>query len=74
MAVTGRTGADAIFIALKHICRILAKYNAKLTAVVSAAQSAGAITAGEAATITAFLGTANAACFAFERLAAYSGF
>ncbi len=74
MAVTGKTGADAIFIALKHICRLLIKYNLKLTAAIAAAQAAGAITAGQAASINTFISVATATCSAFEALAAYTGF
>jgi hypothetical protein len=74
MAVTGKTGADAIFIALSHICRLITKYQLKLTSAVVAAQAAGAITAGQAAAITAFIATANAACAAFQALSFYTGF
>jgi hypothetical protein len=74
MAVTGKTGADAIYVALKHICHVLSKYNAKLVAVVAAALAAGAITAAESAAILAFIAAAQAACDAFAQLAAYSGF
>lgn len=74
MAITGKTGADAIFIALKHICRLLAKYDLKLRSVVLAAQTAGAITADQATTINSFLNVANATCSAFNALANYSGF
>lgn len=74
MAVTGKTGADAIFGLLKRICHVLTKYSAKLNAVVDAAQAAGAITAGDATTIKAFITIAVATCDAFGKLAAYSGF
>jgi len=74
MALTGKTGADAIFGALKRICHVLVKYNTKLLAVVDAAQAAGAITAGDATTIKAFITVAVATCDAFGKLAAYSGF
>jgi hypothetical protein len=74
MALTGKTGADAIFIALKHICHVLTAYNLKLHAVIVAAQGAGAITAGQATTIDNFINAASVACAAFEALAAYSGF
>lgn len=74
MAVTGKTGADAIFIALRHVCRILTKYQTRLTAVVAAAAGAGAITAGQQAAINTFISVAVATCSAFEALAAYSGF
>lgn len=74
MAVTGRTGADAIFQALAHICRVIVKYQSKLNAVVTAARVAGAITVAQETTINNFLAVASATCVAFEALAAYSGF
>lgn len=74
MAVTGKTGADAIFGALRHICHVLVKYQAKLIAVVVAAETAGAITAAEALTINNFIAVAVVTCSAFNHLADYSGF
>jgi hypothetical protein len=74
MATTGKTGADSIFQSFKHICHVLTKYNAKFVAVVAAAQAAGAISAEDAALITAFLTAATATCDALGRLAGYSGF
>lgn len=74
MAVTGKTGADAIFIALRHICHVITRYQTRLVAVVAAAAGAGAITAGQQAAINAFLGVAVGTCSAFEALAVYSGF
>jgi acetyl-CoA carboxylase carboxyltransferase component len=74
MAVTGKTGADAIFKALHHICTVLNKYETKLIAVVAAAQSAGAITSDQASKINAFITVASATCDAFSALADYSGF
>jgi hypothetical protein len=74
MASTGKTGADAIFLALRHICRIITRYQSKLNAVVVAAENAGAITPTQATTITNFIATAALACSAFEALANYSGF
>ncbi len=74
MAVTGKTGADAIFVSLKHICRVLTKYQTKLNAAVAAAAAAGAITSGQQAAINAFIAVAVATCSAFEALATYAGF
>lgn len=74
MAITGKTGADAIFKALKRICIVLTKYQAKLQAVVIAAETAGAISAADATTINAFITVAGATCSAFDRLSQYSGF
>jgi hypothetical protein len=74
MAVTGKTGADAIFIALRHICRVVTKYQSRLNAVIAAAAAEGAITAAQATMITNFIGTIALLCSAFEALAGYSGF
>ena len=74
MALTGKTGADAIFKALKRIAIVLSHYSGKLSAVVVAAQAAGAITSGDAAAIEAFLVGFTAALNAFEKLAEYAGF
>lgn len=74
MAVTGKTGADAIAKSLKHICRVLIAYRTKLDAVIDAAASAGTITSAQAAEAHAFVASADAACQIFILIAGYSGF
>jgi hypothetical protein len=74
VAITGRTGADAVYIAVKHICTVLNKYRSKFEAVVVAAQGAGAISSAEATYITNFLSVADALCVALLHLSEYSGF
>lgn len=74
MAYTGRTGADGILRAIDRICKIVAKYNSKLDAVITAAQAAGAVTSAQAATCRELAAGALAYCAAFEALADYSGF
>lgn len=74
MAITGKTGADAVFIALKRICIVLSHYRAKLDAVIDAAVAANVITSGQATTAHDFLATANTVCAVFEAVAGYSGF
>lgn len=74
MAVTGKTGADAIFKALKRICIVLSHYQFKLIAVVDAAETASAITADQATKIRNFISVATVTCDAFQALADYSGF
>lgn len=74
MAVTGKTGADAIFKALKRICIVLSKYQHKLTEVVAAARTAGAITTDQQTKINNFIAVAVVTCDAFQSLADYSGF
>lgn len=74
MPVTGKTGADAIFVAMAHICRLIVKYGAKLDIVITGAQNAGAITAVDANNIRTFISIAVDVCSAFSKLAQYSGF
>lgn len=74
MAITGKTGADAVFIALRHICRVIVKYRLKLDNVITAAQTAGVITVDQAETAHNFVNTAQAVCTVFELIAGYSGF
>ena len=74
MALTGKTGADAIFRALKRICIVLSHYSAKLDLAITAAQAAGVINATQAAAMRNFVGDALALCAAFDLLAGYSGF
>lgn len=74
MALTGKTGADAIFIALSHICRVIAKYRSKLDNVIDAAVTASVITSAQATTAHDFVSTASTVCGVFELIAGYSGF
>lgn len=74
MAITGKTGADAIFKAIKRICIVLTHYRVKFVAVTSAAQTAGVITEEQAVLINDFIGTSALLCAALEALAGYSGF
>lgn len=74
MPVTGKTGADAIFVALKHISRLIVAYNLKLSAVITQARAAGAITADQETSIRLFLANATAFALAFEALSEFSGF
>lgn len=73
MAITGKTGADAIFKALKHICKVLNSYGAKLDAVISAAVTAEVLTADQAAVARNFISVAQVACSVFDTLSNYSG-
>jgi hypothetical protein len=74
MALTGKTGADAVFKALKRICIVLSHYSAKLTAVVDAAQADGKITTQQQTDAHLFIASALIFCTAFELVADYSGF
>lgn len=73
MARTGKTGADAIAQSMKHICRVIIAYSAKLHAVIDAAQGAGVITAEQATQAHAFVAAADGNCQIFVLIAGYSG-
>jgi hypothetical protein len=74
MAVTGKTGADAVFQALRWICRIIGKYRTKLDNVIDAAEAAAVITSGQATIAHDFVASAVVTCSIFEAIAGYSGF
>lgn len=74
MAVTGKTGADAIYQSMFHICRVFLKYNVKYRNVVSLALAAEVITSEQATQINAFLDDASPLCAALALVASYSGF
>lgn len=74
MAVTGRTGADAVFKALHRICIVLTKYRTKLDTVIDAAKDNNVITTQQATDAHAFISTADTVCSIFELVAGYSGF
>jgi hypothetical protein len=65
MAITGKTGADAIARSLSHICRVINAYAAKLS---------GWITSDQADVARAFVSSADAACQVFKIIAKNSGF
>jgi hypothetical protein len=70
--MAGKTGADAVFLALSHICRVIGRYHTKLDVVIDAAAVAGAITSGQAATAHAFVDAAVATCAIFKAIAEYN--
>lgn len=74
MALTGKTGADAVFKALKRICLVIAHYGPKLQAVITSAEGADVITTDQATAARALVSSAQGACDAFALIAKYSGF
>jgi hypothetical protein len=74
MPVTGKTGADSVYVFLKHICHIITKFGPKLTTVIDTAVSVGAISADEAVVARAFVTGAQAACNIWAKIAGISGF
>lgn len=74
MPITGKTGADAIFKAIKRIAIVISHYAPKFLATVAVMESGGQITAVEAATIRAFISGLNDLVTALSKVADYSGF
>lgn len=74
MAITGRTGADAIHQAVKKQQATLNRYAAKMDTVISLAIAAGVLTSGEGALIRAYIVAMQSAAAAIEKLSDYSGF
>jgi len=66
-----KNGSNAIFSLLRHVCRVIFKYQTKLLAFVSLAESDSVITSAQAATVTAFISAAVGICAVFEILANY---
>jgi hypothetical protein len=74
MAVTGKTGADALYHFQLKALHTLARYAPKLDAVITAAQAAGAITASDATILRTFVAAMAETVTALKKLADYSGF
>lgn len=74
MAVTGKTGGDAIYKAIKRILIVESHYGAKLDAVMTIMVSLGLLDAADAAVVRLFLGQLPALLAALAKIADYSGF
>lgn len=74
MAVTGKTGADAISKALNRQAINVQKYGPKFNGALPDAVSTGAITSTERDIIVAFVASIPAAKSAMVKFAAYCGF
>lgn len=74
MPVTGKTGADAVFKAVKRIAIVLSHYAPKFLAVVAVMEAGGNITAADAAAIRGFVSALNDLLAALSKVADYSGF
>lgn len=70
----GKSGADAIFVALEKICRILSRYHAKCDQAIDAALASGVITSDQATAAHLFVDTAQVTCDIFRLVASNSGF
>lgn len=70
--MAGKTGADAIFVALHHICRTLNAYRSKANALIDAAVAASVITSAQGTTAKDFIAGASALCDIFALLAGFN--
>lgn len=66
-----RTGVVAVFFAVKHICHIITRFGATLTAAIDAAVADSLITSDQAVTAKNFLIAATAACEIFQAISGY---
>lgn len=73
-AVTGKTGADAIFKALHRCCIVLGKYEVKLIAVINLMHTSALLTDAQQTAALTFIAASTAACDVFKVIADYSGF
>lgn len=70
----GKSGADAIFVALERVCKVLNRYEAKLRSAVAAAETGGVITSDQATAAYLFIDGARVTCAIFGLIASNSGF
>lgn len=70
--MAGKTGADAIFVAVGHICRVVTKYRSKLDTVIDAAAAAAVITSAQATAAHDFVAAAQTTCVIFGLIADFN--
>lgn len=70
----GRSGADATFKALHHICIVIQRYGSKLVTAVDLTLAAGLITSDQATAAKTFIVGSRALCDIFDIIAKNSGF
>jgi len=74
MAITGKTGADAIHKTLKRQVIVYGKYHGKLSATISTMQTGGLLTGTEASQAQAYINAIASNEAIFKKIADYSGF
>jgi len=74
MSFLGKSGADAVFVALNHICKVVNRYHVKLDAAIDQAATDGVIGSGEATAAHAFIDAASITCEIFKLVSGNSGF
>jgi hypothetical protein len=67
-----KTGADAVFVALRAICHTITRYRTKLDAVIDDAVVAAVITSDQATAAHTFVAAAAATCAIFELVAEFN--
>jgi len=70
--MAGKTGADAVFRALAHICQVLNAYRSKLDAIIDAAVVADVIPEEAGLIAHDFLAAAQATCLIFAKIAEFN--
>lgn len=73
MPFLGKNGSDAIFLALKHICRVILRFHVKLDAAIDQAVSDSVITSDQADIAHTFVDTVEGVCLVFQLVAGNSG-
>lgn len=74
MSIRGRTGADAMAIALAHMCRVYLGYAIKLRAKVQEQVDSGTLTTDQGEQLFQFLDQLNVTCTLMRIVADNSGF
>lgn len=70
--MASKSGADAVFVALRAICHTITRYRVKLDTVIDDAETAGRIDSSQAAIAHNFVAAANATCAIFELVAEFN--
>lgn len=72
MAATGKTGADAVFKAIDHICKVNARFGPRLRNVVVLTAAAELITGTQETALLGFLDGLSGLCAAWDAVATFS--
>lgn len=70
----GKSGADAIFKSIKHVCNVDRKYHTKMVAAIELAALASLISSDQATQAVSLLDNITSFCTTFEKVAGNSGF
>lgn len=70
--MASKTGADAVFVALRAICHTITRYRTKLDKVIDDAETATVIDSTQAAAAHTFVAAAATTCAIFELVAEFN--